>query len=235
MQVQSHTVGHPRKRAGLAVPAKRKGTRRNARRESLATDDLKQTADELLMELLRQDNSEAFGELVERYQQDVFLFCRYYLRNKDLAQEHAQETFVRLHEARHNFDVRRKLKPWLLCIARNMCLNTLRRKERTCTISLEAYAGEQCGGMQRGLEEPRNDPQAEAMEREQRELLAGAMGRLPDAVRRIVELRYFQCFSYRQIARVVGGTEGAVRIKLHRTLSVLRDKVGVKKEDILAG
>ena len=73
--------------------------------------------DEQLMAALDAGDDQALAALVERYQNDIFRFCLHYLKNES-AREIAQETFLRI-SPRARFEVDRKFKPWMLCIARN--------------------------------------------------------------------------------------------------------------------
>ena len=70
----------------------------------------------------------AFETLVERYKEVVFGLARSMLRNREDAEEAAQDTFVKLFRARDQFDPDRRLEPWLLRIAGNTCRDMLRRR-----------------------------------------------------------------------------------------------------------
>ncbi len=187
--------------------------------------------DEQLMELLRQGSEEALAGLVQRYQNDVFRFCLHYLKNVDLAREAAQETFLRIFVARDRFDVTRRFKPWMLCIARNLCLNELKRKRPVSMETLEEYASsarEESGAV---LESPTDGPLELVMQNERHRLLMVALETLPDKAQEVVKLRYFERMSAREIAEIVDSTEGAIRTRLHRILRQLRDKCTHIKEN----
>jgi len=98
------------------------------------------SADEALMVHLCQGRDSALAELVRRYQNDIFRFCLHYLKEVDAARDMAQQTFVRVYTARDRFDAARRFRPWLLCIARNLCLNELKRKKTVSMETLEEYA-----------------------------------------------------------------------------------------------
>lgn len=191
-----------------------------------------QKTDEELMVALRGGDREALAELVRRYQNDIFRFCLHYLRDFELARELAQETFVRVYVARQRFDETRKFRPWVLCIARNLSLNELKRKKSVHMESLEEYASaarDEDGGLHRSSD---GIPDQELMEQERREALARLLDFLDGESREIVILRFFQKMSARDIAEVVGSTEGAVRTRLHRILKSLREKSLVVKDHL---
>lgn len=181
-------------------------------------------SDEQLMALLSEGADDALAGIVRRYQNDVFRFCLHYLKNVEHAKEAAQETFLRVYTARDRFDTTRRFKPWMLCIARNLCLNELKRKRAVTMETLEEYASsarEESGGV---LESPADGPAELVMTAERHGLLMQALDALPDDAREIVKLRYFERMSAREIAEIVESTEGAVRTRLHRVLKQLREK-----------
>ncbi len=188
-------------------------------------------SDEGLMDRLNHGEDEALAGLVERYQNDVFRFCLHYVKNVEVAKEMAQETFLRVYGARARFDVSRKFKPWMLCIARNLCLNELKRKKTVSMETLEEFAStgrQEDGGL---LEAAADAPREQLMAKERRQALMHALDQLPTQAREIVVMRYFEHMSARQIGQVVDSTEGAVRTRLHRILRQLRDQCGAIKED----
>lgn len=188
--------------------------------------------DEGLMALLAQGEDYALAELVRRYQNDVFRFCLYYLKDIEGAKETVQETFLRVFSARERFDVARKFKPWMLCIARNLCLNELKRKKAVPMDSLEEYASASREASGHIVPWATDGPAQELMANERRRALLEFLAELPKEAREIVTLRYFQRLSAREIAELVDSTEGAVRTRLHRVLKQLRAKYAPLKDTL---
>lgn len=188
--------------------------------------------DEQLMEALDAGDDQALAEIVERYQNDIFRFCLHYLKNVELAKEMAQETFLRIYTARARFEVSRKFKPWMLCIARNLCLNELKRRKMVQMETLEDYASsarEESGEILRTSED---SPYELLLTQERHRYLLEVLDQLPEESREIVVLRYFQKLSAREIADIVDSTEGAVRTRLHRILKQMRDGFTLAREDM---
>lgn len=187
--------------------------------------------DEYLMEQLNAGRDDALAELVRRYQQDVFRFSLHYLKNVELAKEMTQETFLRVYSARDRFDVSRRFKPWMLCIARNLCLNEIKRKKAVQMETLEEYASasrEESGDVMQSA----SDGAAELlMADERRVALMRAVNALPEDAREIVKLRFFERMQARDIAEIIDSTEGAVRTRLHRILRQLRDVCAPDRDD----
>lgn len=193
---------------------------------------LLEKTDEELMLLLQRGEKAALEALVLRYQTDMYRFCMHYLRNVERAQEMAQETFIRVYSARKRFDPDRKFKPWVLCIARNLCLNEIKRKKTVPMESLEEYASAARSEDGELFPSSADGPDEAMMDKERRELLEEALSGLAEDAREIVVLRFFQRKSAREIAEIVGSTEGAVRTRLHRTLKSLRDTYSAAKDDL---
>jgi RNA polymerase sigma-70 factor (ECF subfamily) len=189
-----------------------------------------QKTDEGLMVLLCQGQESALAELVRRYQSDIFRFTLHYLREADTAKDMTQETFVRVYTARDRFDASRKFRPWMLCIARNLCLNELKRKKLVSMETLESYASSAREESGEVLRFSGDGPDELMMAAERREMLARALDDLNEESRELITLRFFQRMSAKEIADIIGSTEGAVRTKLHRVLAVLREKHGHDRE-----
>lgn len=192
--------------------------------------DLAGHSDEQLMGLLSGDQDAALAELVRRYQNDVFRFCAHYLRNTEVALDKTQETFLRIFTARERFDQDRKFKPWMLCIARNLCLNEIKRKKTVQMETLESYASASRDDSGELRQFAVDSPVESLMADERRRALMEAMDSLNDDTREIIMMRYFEQMSARDIAEVVDSTEGAVRTRLHRALNQLREVCEARKE-----
>jgi RNA polymerase sigma-70 factor (ECF subfamily) len=188
--------------------------------------------DEELMAVLGQGRQDGLAELVHRYQNDLFRFCLHYLKDAERAKELAQETFIRVYTARDRFDQSRKFRPWVLCIARNLCLNELKRKKAVSMESLEEYASSAREGSGELLRSSADGPDEQLQTAERRELVLEAMAELDEESREIVHLRFFERMQARDIAEVLGSTEGAVRTRLHRILRGMQARYQSLKDQL---
>lgn len=166
----------------------------------------------------------AFAGLVESHKRAVYGLCLRLLGNGEEARDAAQETFVRAYAALHAFDASQPFAPWLLRIARNFCLDQLRRRlPEGRQVSLDAEPG--------GDDPPRReiaDPDAvradEALERSQtRASLELAVASLPPNYREVVHLFHVEHLSYREIASAMDVPIGTVMTWLHRARARLRE------------
>ncbi len=172
-------------------------------------------SDEALMARYVAGDEEAFRLLFDRYAPIIYGMTQRHLRNEDLAREVTQQTFFRMHGARYDFRADGKLRPWLLTIAMNLVRGhwrkTKRRKQVDIEVDLEAAPEQERG----------------PIELEQRaQLLREAMVQLPSSQREVVELHWFQERPYREVAEIVGSSEGAVRVRAHRAYTRLKELLG---------
>jgi len=188
--------------------------------------------DEELLTALCQGEDAALAVLVGRYQNDILRFCVHYLKDVERAKDIAQETFLRVFVARERFDERRKFRPWVLCIARNLCLNELKRKRTVPMESLDAYSTRVRGRPGQVPGSNLDGPDEAAMAAERQAALEQALDTLDEESREVVILRFFERMSARDIAEIVGTTEGAIRTRLHRILRTLRSACTEQRENL---
>lgn len=189
-------------------------------------------SDEALMSLLARGEEMALTELVQRYQNEVFRFCFHYLRDIEMAKDAVQEVFLRLYIARDRYDSEKSFKPWILCIARNLCLNELKRQKLVHFETFEGYIENQNRENKEereGIDAPKTlTPFEQLVIKEKQKILWEELNDLPEETREIVVLRYFERLHARDIAEIMGSTEGAVRTRLHRVLKYLKERLDAR-------
>src|SRR5216683_3589395 len=93
--------------------------------------------DAALMLRVKQGDMGAFTELVDKYKQPVMNLAYRMLRDATEAEDLAQNVFVQVHRSAHRYQVASKFSTWLFAIARNLCLNEIRRRSRHPAESLD--------------------------------------------------------------------------------------------------
>src|SRR6266516_18392 len=94
--------------------------------------------DAALMLRVKQGDAHAFAELVDKYKQPVINVAGRMLRDATEAEDLAQNVFVQVYKSAHRYEVSAKFSTWLFTIARNLCLNEIRRRSRHPADSMEA-------------------------------------------------------------------------------------------------
>ena len=181
-------------------------------------------SDEQLMALLCEGNTNALALLVERYQNDIFRFCIHYLRDLEAARDAAQDIFLKVFAAKDKFDTSRSFRPWLLRIARNLCFNLLKRSQIVPMESLDAMQEKEGGSRQYWKAQTSAHPLEGILASERRRVLLRIVDTMPEDMREVIVLKYFEQMSSKEIADVLEITEGAARTRIHRAIAWLRTK-----------
>ena len=161
----------------------------------------------------RRGASDAFGELVTRYQTAVFNVCYRMLHEHATAEDLAQETFMRAYNRLHTFDLEREFGPWIRRVAANLCLNHLESQKVTAPLDEERDADESA----------RPEEQVEVKERSAQ--IRNAIASLPPQYRAVVELRHYQELSYDEIAAELNIPLSDVKSHLFRARKILAEKL----------
>lgn len=172
----------------------------------------------------QQGNEEAFTNLVEAYQTHVYNLCYRMLGEPELAEDAAQETFLRAFQHLHRYDSKRPFATWLLSIAAHYCIDRLRRRK----FSIISIDDDEDDG---GFELPDADapnPESEMIHGEQRTRMQGMLKHLDSVDRAAIVLRYWNDCSEAEIAETLHLTVSAVKSRLHRAR---RELAGLWQEE----
>ena len=177
-----------------------------------------------LVERALAGSADAFRQLVERFQRPVLSVISRMVGDPALAEDLAQEVFIRAYRKLHTFDRRRKLSSWLFKIAHNATVDHLRRFSPD-TVPLEATApgGEASWEVLRSAEE--EGPERRAQHAQLVRGLESALERLAPHYREILLLRFQQGLAYHEISEVTGVAMGTVKVQLHRARKLLAEEL----------
>jgi len=188
---------------------------------------LNDCSDEGLLAAFRQGQREAFGVLVRRYEGELYGYLRRYLGDGDLADDVFQNTFLQVFTKIRHYEAGRPVRPWLYTIATNQAIDALRRAGRHQAISLDLEREEtraadvpQLLGF---LESRGPSPLEHVQGEERRQLVRASVDRLPDFLRQVVILAYYQGLPYKEIADIMGIPVGTVKSRLHAALRRLHE------------
>lgn len=168
------------------------------------------------MRRCRAGSEEAFAQVVRRYSPALVNLAARMVRDRDEAEDVAQETLVKAFEAIDRYDPVFPFRVWLFRIAYNTAVDHIRRR-RADTVSLDAprRAGDaEIEWEPPDRESPRPDEAAAARDRSR--VLDRAVAQLPPALRAAIVLRHVEELSYEEIARTLGVPLGTVKIRIHR-------------------
>ena len=179
-----------------------------------------EATDEVLMNRAQTGDVRAFAELVQRYKDPMYNLAYRMLRDRQEAEDIAQETFLHVFRALNRFQTGERFSPWVYRIATNLCLDKLRRN-KGMSISLDAPMGPE-SDVYLQVADPGDGPDAALELSELRDDVQRAVDALPERYRTIVILRHLHDRSYEEIAEIVDLPLGTVKTRLFRAREILR-------------
>jgi RNA polymerase sigma-70 factor (ECF subfamily) len=182
--------------------------------------------DAALMLRVKRGDRAAFAELVGHYQQPLFNFIFRTLRDETETEDVAQATFLQVWKSRDGYKPSAKFSTWLFTIARNLCLNELRRRTRHPAESLEEAHAEHEDRPLRQYEDKKNFPPTEtALHSELAHKIEEALAALPEPQRTAILLCRQDELSYDQIAEILGCSLPATKSHIYRGREALKEKL----------
>jgi RNA polymerase sigma-70 factor (ECF subfamily) len=184
---------------------------------AIKTLDTKPTDNELLQRHLEGDGG-AFEQLVSRYRQELFNFLFRFTGDAALAEDVFQETFLQVHMSAAAFDMTRNFKPWLFTIAANKGRDAMRSRQRRQTAPLDATVGGEDEGRTSYADiMPSNIPAPDfsLLNLETRRAVEKIISQMPESLRIVLLLSYFDELPYKEIADILNVPLGTVKSRLH--------------------
>jgi len=183
--------------------------------------------DEELLAQFSMGQPEAFGALVKRYERELYGYLHRYLGDADLADDVFQNTFLQLYTKIGTYEQGKPVRPWLYTIATHQAIDALRRQGRRQTISLDQGRQELPDGEVRALvdlvESHGPGPLDHVQGEERKQRIRASVDGLPDFLKQVVILAYYQGLKYREIADILDIPVGTVKSRLHSALMRLQE------------
>ena len=182
--------------------------------------------DAVLMLRVKRGDRAAFAELVEKYKQPLFNFVFRTLRDETETEDVAQNTFLQVWKSRARYERTAKFSTWLFTIARNLCLNEIRRRSRHPAESLEETHAEHDDQPSRQYEDKKIFlPTETALHGELAQKIEEALAELPENQRTAILLCRQDELSYEEIAEVLDCSLSATKSLIFRGRETLKEKL----------
>ncbi len=182
--------------------------------------------DASLMLRVKRGDLHAFEDLVNKYKQPVTNLIYRMLGDAAEAEDLAQNVFVQVYKAADRYRVSAKFTTWLFTIARNLCLNEIRRRSRHRAESLDAPHPQYEDQPLHQFEDTRTDsPPNALLQGELEQKIQQALCELPESQRIAILLCRQEELSYEEIARVLGCSLSATKSLIHRGRETLKQKL----------
>src|SRR3979411_3072648 len=179
-----------------------------------------------LMLDVKAGDEQSFALLLHRYRTPLVNFLYRMVRNREQAEDLAQEVFIRVYRARADYVPTAKFTTWLFRIATNLALNSMRdTRHQRAEISLDAPVTIDAeDGDERVLDVPEQNPNIEQhlVEESRRKMIRHAIDKLPEKQRAAVLLHKYQDLDYNEIAKILECSESALKSLLFRAYEALR-------------
>lgn len=182
--------------------------------------------DARLVEEVRRGNTDAFGELVKRYETRVVRVIRRFVTDQEQSRDLAQEAFMRSFRRLDQFDPSRRFGPWLFRIAVNLTLDYLRKKKRSGRWSLFSESS-----AERLPDPPQADPRQHA---DLKQEIHAVLEQIPEKYRTVLVLRDLENFSTSEIAAITDRKEATIRWRLAEARHRFKDiwEKRLQQEDV---
>jgi RNA polymerase sigma-70 factor, ECF subfamily len=182
--------------------------------------DLRELADEELMQLVRRGDADAFAVVYQRHASSAFSLAYRMLGSRAAAEDVAQEAFLSAWRSAARYDgARGSVRTWLLGIVRNRAIDAMRRgRVRDFPRVEDEAAAERIDSGER--------TDAEAARHEEAEAIRSAIRTLPREQSQVIELAYFGGFTHTEIASMIDAPVGTVKGRMRLGLKKLRDELG---------
>jgi RNA polymerase sigma-70 factor (ECF subfamily) len=182
--------------------------------------------DAALMLRVKRGDRAAFTELVEKYKQPLFNFVFRTLRDEAESEDVAQNTFLQVYKSRDRYERTAKFSTWLFTIARNLCLNEIRRRSRHPAESIEENHAEYEDQPRQQYEDKSHIAAPEKLlHGELAQKIEEALAELPENQRTAILLCRQDELSYEEIAEVLDCSLSATKSLIHRGRETLKEKL----------
>lgn len=195
---------------------------------------MKADLDSQYMLQFKNGNQDGFRILFTKYTKKIVNFCYRFCGDREMAEELAQEVFLRVYKAAPRYEPNAHFSTWLFRIATNVCLNETRKYQyRVLTETMDNHIQTDSGKIKQEIEDPKNLHPQDLMEKRKNDiLLEKAMKSMPEKQRTALLLKVYHNFSYKEIGKQMKYSESAVKSMIHRARETLMKIAGNENRSI---
>ncbi|MDR0870671.1 MAG: RNA polymerase sigma factor [Planctomycetaceae bacterium] len=181
------------------------------------------TDEELILEYQSTRQRAAFEELVSRYERELFNYLKHYLGNAETAEDVFQATFLQVHLKCEQYEYGRKFRPWLYRIATNQAIDLRRKTKHFQIVSIDEPCRNEYGSASFAdvISVGNVEPVDGSIRNEQAVEVREAVEKLPDTLRQVLYLVYFQGMKYNEAAESLGIPFGTIKSRLNAAVKKL--------------
>ena len=180
---------------------------------------MKTLEDAQIVRRVLRGRKDEFSLILERYQRPIFNFIYRFYGSYEIAEELTQDTFLRCYQFLKSYDRKRKFSTWLYTVAKNLCIDHLKKQRKAREISLD----QALPALERheAIRSAETDPQVACIRSQEDARLLEALGKLEPSRRVVLILYYFQGLSYQEIGEALSVPVSTVKIRIFRAKKAL--------------
>jgi RNA polymerase sigma-70 factor (ECF subfamily) len=175
--------------------------------------NFKGKSDEEVVKFVRNQDTEAYSEIVDRYQEKLIRYVFQLLQNEDKAQDVVQDTLIKAYVNLRSFNSKKKFSSWIYRIAHNESINFIKKYKKEVLIKR--------GGWLENIEDSNKNIEEEFEKKELRDAIKKSIKKLPINYRSVVTLYFFEDKSYEEISDILRIPLGTVGTWLGRGKKML--------------
>ena len=187
---------------------------------------------------LDHDDQQAYAQIMARYRDSVNYVLMKMVHNPEDSEDLTLESFSKAFKNLHKYDPQYSFSTWLYKISINNAIDFIRKKKReksaaNKTVSLdEPYANKDGDTMEVNIQSNSKDPEELFMKQQRKDLVQDVVKQLSPRYKRLIELRYFKEFSYKEISEELEQPIGTIKAQLFRAREVLMTVLSHTKDKI---
>ena len=186
-----------------------------------------------LIERFSNGDQDAFEQLIIRYEKKIYSICYYFLKNREDAEDAAQEVILKIYKKLGGFRKEAAFSTWMNYVASNTCRDYLRKRKRNQVLYLDDDIKTEEGQIHRELPSEEDTPEERMEKKELGELMQEALFKLKEDHKEILLMREYQELSYEEISEILEISVGTVKSRIYRARQDL--KVLVNRGEQLHG
>ncbi len=173
-----------------------------------------------LIDAAMKGSQNAYAELMDRYRDTIFFMLLKMVKNRNDAEDLTIEAFGKAFKNIHQYTPNYAFSTWLFKIASNNCIDFLRKK-KNITISIDGQTDSEGNEVTLPIPSDEPDPEEDMIKKQKAVLLRNVVDQLKPRYKELVILRYFDEFSYEEIAEQLNLPLGTVKAQLFRARELL--------------
>lgn len=186
--------------------------------------------EKLLIKRSKSGDIEAFEQLIFDYQKKAYNIALRIMSNQEDAKDMCQEAFIRIFKSIEGFKEQSSFSTWMYRIVTNVCLDEIRKRKKSETISLDGTYETENGEIHFETASDEDTPEKAYVRTEKKRLILKSINELSEEYKTAIVLRDIQGFSYEEIANILCCSIGTVKSRINRGRNILKNKLKIALE-----